>query len=268
MSDLSTQDTQAPIVEMRDVTLAFGEKTVLEKVNLTIQRKERVVVMGQSGVGKSTLLRLIMGILLPTSGKVYVFGKDVQKLTRSELNKLRRKMSLVYQYSALISSMSVYENLALPLLELTDTKKAEIDKIINEKLELVGMPDVQEKLPSELSGGMRKRVALARALVINPEIILFDEPSAGLDPVISAVIDALIIDLADQSGTTGLIVTHEMDSAFHIATRMAMLFKGTIIADGTPEEFKNSKNAVVHQFVHGLTDGPILEESRNHASPP
>ena len=265
MKQKGPEDSDAPVVEMRDVTLAFDDNKVLDGVSLAMRRKERVVVMGQSGVGKSTLLRLIMGILLPTAGKVSVFGSDISALKRSEMNALRRKISLVYQYSALISSMNVRENLALPLLELTDMPKAELEALIDEKLELVGMIDSKEKLPSELSGGMRKRVALARALVVNPEIILFDEPSAGLDPVISAVIDELIIDLTEKSGTTALIVTHEMDSAFHIATRMAMLFHGKIIADGTPEEFKNSENAVVSQFVHGRTTGPILEENRNHA---
>jgi phospholipid/cholesterol/gamma-HCH transport system ATP-binding protein len=157
----------------------------------------------------------------------------------------------------------VRDNVALPLEELTTKSKEEIDKIVDEKLELVGMRDVRDKMPSELSGGMRKRVSIARALVMDPELILFDEPSAGLDPVISSVIDELIIRLTEQSKVTSIIVTHEMDSAFRIATRMAMLYQGKIIEEGSPEEFKQSKNPVVAQFLSGSTEGPILEGSQD-----
>jgi len=170
---------------------------------------------------------------------------------------------MVYQYSALLSSRNVHDNIALPLEELTRKTSAEIDRIVDEKLELVGMGDVKNQMPSELSGGMRKRVSLARALVMEPELILFDEPSAGLDPVISSVIDELIISLSEQSKVTSVIVTHEMDSAFRIGTKMAMLYRGKIIEVGDAEQFRSSENPVVAQFLSGSTEGPILEGSQD-----
>jgi phospholipid/cholesterol/gamma-HCH transport system ATP-binding protein len=170
---------------------------------------------------------------------------------------MRRRIGMVYQYSALISSLSVHDNLALPLEELTEKSDKEIDAIVEEKLTMVGMEETTNYMPAELSGGMKKRIGLARALVLNPELILFDEPSAGLDPVVSSVIDELIIALTDKTNATSIIVTHEMDSAFRIATRMAMLYQGKIIEEDVPEKFRNSGNPVVSQFVEGRTTGPI-----------
>ena len=249
-----------PLLSLEGVTLSFGEKTVLAGIDLAVQPQERLVVMGQSGGGKSTLLRLVLGILQPTHGTVRFRGEEVNKLSRRKLNAMRSRVGMVYQYSALISSLNVRDNLALPMEELTDKGEAEIDKVVDEKLELVRMRHVKNAMPAELSGGMKKRIGLARALVLEPELILFDEPSAGLDPVTSSVIDELIIDLTEQTRATSIIVTHEMDSAFRVATRMAMLYEGRFIADGPPTEFKNSRNPVVAQFVSGRTDGPISDE--------
>jgi phospholipid/cholesterol/gamma-HCH transport system ATP-binding protein len=228
-----------------------------------VEPLDRLVIMGQSGSGKSTILRLILGILRPTSGSIFFKQFEISRLNRRKLQQVRTQIGMVYQYSALLSSRNVRDNVALPLEELTTKSRGEIDKIVDEKLTLVGMLDAKNEMPSELSGGMRKRVSLARALVMEPELILFDEPSAGLDPVIATVIDELIISLTEKSKVTSIIVTHEMDSAFRIATRMAMLYQGKIIEQGEAEEFKRSQNPVVRQFLSGSTEGPILEGSKD-----
>lgn len=256
---MSEEAPSPPVVELRDVRLRFEEKVVLDGVSFTVEPLERLVVMGQSGVGKSTILRLILGILQPESGSVFFKQFDMSRLNRRRLQRVRAQIGMVYQYSALLSSRNVRDNVALPLEELTTKNRAEIDRIVDEKLELVGLHEARDQMPSELSGGMRKRVSLARALVMDPELILFDEPSAGLDPVISSVIDELIISLAEKSKVTSVIVTHEMDSAFRVATKMAMLYHGRIIEQGTPEEMKRSDNPVVSQFLSGSIEGPILE---------
>jgi phospholipid/cholesterol/gamma-HCH transport system ATP-binding protein len=247
------------VVELRDAHKEFEDKKVLDGVSLQVNPMERLVIMGQSGSGKSTILRLILGILNPDSGSIFFKQFEITRLSRRKLQQVRRHIGMVYQYSALLSSRNVRDNVALPLEELTDLSREEIDNVVDEKLDLVGMKDTRHQLPSELSGGMRKRVSLARALVMDPELILFDEPTAGLDPVISSVIDELIITLSEKSKVTSIIVTHEMASAFRIGTRMAMLFQGKIIEDGPPEEFKKSTNPVVRQFLSGSTHGPILE---------
>jgi len=251
------------VVELRDVRLSFEEKQVLNGVSLTVEPQDRLVVMGQSGSGKSTILRLILGVLPPSDGSVFFKQFEVSRLPRRKLQKVRTQIGMVYQYSALLSSRNVRDNIALPLEELTRKTAAEIDQIVDEKLEMVGMGEVKNQMPSELSGGMRKRVSLARALVMEPELILFDEPSAGLDPVISSVIDELIISLSEQSKVTSVIVTHEMDSAFRIGTKMAMLYQGKIIEVGDAEQFRRSENPVVAQFLSGSTAGPILEGSQD-----
>jgi len=247
--------TPTHMVELRDVCMQFEDKKVLDGCSLKLQPEERLVVMGQSGSGKSTLLRLILGILRPNSGSIFFKQFEVTKLSRRKLQRIRQRVGMVYQYSALLSSRTVRDNVALPLEEVTDKSRAEIDKIVDEKLELVGMRDSTDLLPDELSGGMRKRVALARALVLEPELLLLDEPSAGLDPVIASVINELIISLSEKSKVTSITVTHE------IATRMAMLYQGKIIEEGEPEQFKQSKDPVVAQFISGSTEGPILEGS-------
>ena len=213
-----------PVAALEDCYLSYGAQKIMEGVSLQVEAGERLVVMGKSGVGKSTILRLILGILRPDRGKVYFRGLDVTRMGRWRLNRVRERIGMVYQYSALISSLTVRENLAMPLEELTRKTRKEIDAIVDEKLEMVDMAGTSEKMPAELSGGMRKRIGLARALVMEPELILYDEPSAGLDPVTSAVIDELIISLSERVQAASIIVTHEMDSAFKIATRMAMVY--------------------------------------------
>jgi phospholipid/cholesterol/gamma-HCH transport system ATP-binding protein len=251
------------MVELRDVHMQFEEKKVLDGFSLKVEPQERLVIMGQSGSGKSTILRLILGTLRPSSGSIFFKQFEITRLRRRKLQQVRRHMGMVYQYSALLSSRNVRDNVALPLEELTDKSRSEIDKIVEEKLDLVGMKDTKELLPEELSGGMKKRIAVARALVLEPELILLDEPSAGLDPVIASVIDELIISLSEKSKVTSITVTHEMDSAFRIGTRMAMLYQGKVIEEAEPEKFKQSKNPVVAQFLSGSTKGPILEGSQD-----
>jgi len=261
--------TRSHALELRDVSLSFGEKNVLDRVSLTVDPQERLVIIGQSGAGKTTILRLILGVLQPTRGSVFFQGLEIPRLGARELQQIRTRIGMVYQDAALLSSSTVRANLALPLEELTDKSPREIDRIVDEKLELVEMGGTGDLMPHELSGGMRKRVGLARALVMEPELILFDEPTQGLDPVVSALIDELIINLTKKSKVTSVIVTHLMDSAFRVATRMAMLHHGKIIEEGTPAQMKESKNPILVQFLSGSTEGPILKRSKYHMlSPP
>ena len=273
MNDTSPVMRQAPddselgrdcsaVVELHDVTLSFGKKEVLKRVSLAVEPEERLVVIGQSGAGKTTILRLVLGILQPTTGSVFFQSRNVSHLTVQELQKARTHIGMVYQDAALLSSSTVRENLALPLEELTYKTPSEIDRIVDEKLELVEMSGTADLLPFELSGGMRKRVGIARALVMEPDLILFDEPTQGLDPVVSAVIDKLIVDLTEHQKATSIIVTHLMDSAFRVATRMAMLHQGKIIDQGTPGHMRQSRNPVLVQFLNGSLEGPILERSK------
>jgi phospholipid/cholesterol/gamma-HCH transport system ATP-binding protein len=256
------------VVELRDVVMRFGGKEVLDHVSLAVAPQERLVIIGQSGAGKTTILRLILGILKPNAGSIFFKQHEVSRLNDHQLEPVRMRIGMVYQDAALLSSLTVRENLALPLQELTDKTQGEIDRIVDEKLEMVGMSGEDKLLPFELSGGMRKRVGLARALVMEPELILFDEPTQGLDPVIGALIDELIIDLTERTKTTSIIVTHLMDSAFHVATRMAMLYCGKIIEEGTPKHMRQSKNPVLVQFLNGSTEGPILSRSKYHMLSP
>src|SRR5205807_8958031 len=251
------------MVELRDVKMQFADKKVLDGFSLTVNPEDRLVIMGQSGSGKSTILRLILGMLQPNAGSIFFKQFEITRLRRRKLQQVRRSIGMVYQYSALLSSRTVRDNVALPLEELTDKSRKEIDKIVDDKLDLVGMKDSKDLLPSELSGGMRKRVSIARSRVLEPELLLLNEPSAGLHPVIASVIDQLIISLTEKSNVTSITVTHEMDSAFRIDTRMAMLYQGKVIEEAEPEKFKESENPVVAQFLSGSTEGPILEDSQD-----
>lgn len=264
----SQQTSTDKVVALQNVELSFGDKCVLDGVSLEVERQERLVIIGQSGAGKTTILRLILGILKPDAGAVFFKQNEISQMNDHQLESVRRRIGMVYQDAALLSSLNVRDNLALPLQELTNKTPAEIDRIVDEKLEMVELTGEDKLMPYELSGGMRKRVGLARALVMEPELILFDEPTQGLDPVIGALIDELIIDLTARTKATSIIVTHLMDSAFHIATRLAMLYRGQIVEQGTPAEFKRSPNPIVTQFLQATTKGPILQRSKYHMLSP
>ncbi len=250
------------IIEVRDVTRRFGDKTVLDRIALTVHRGETLVILGGSGSGKSTLLRVMIGNDRPDDGEIVAFGQSLAAMTDTELDDYRRKIGVLFQSAALFNSMSVADNVALPLRTHTDLADETIDIMVKIKLELVGLRDDAAKMPSELSGGMKKRAGLARAIALDPKILFYDEPSAGLDPVTSHQIDNLIMDLNGKLGVTSVVVTHEMDSAFRIADRMVLLDRGKFIISGTPDELHNSTDPLVRQFVHGDTEGPLTQRRR------
>jgi phospholipid/cholesterol/gamma-HCH transport system ATP-binding protein len=238
------------MIEIVDLYKSFGEKHVLNGVNLSIHKGETLVIIGRSGEGKSVLIKHIVGLLQPDSGYVSVEGQVVSELEEKQLYELRKKFGFLFQGSALFDSMTVEENIGLPLVEgQLKLKKDEIDKIVTEKLELVGLPGVQKLKPSELSGGMKKRVALARALVTDPEYILYDEPTTGLDPIMSDSIDNLIQELSNKLTVTSVVVTHDMYSVRNVADKVSMLYNGKIHFTGTPEELLNSTDKVITDFI-------------------
>lgn len=245
------------VIRVEDLHVAFDGRTVLGGVDLEVLRGETLVILGGSGSGKSTLLRVLIGALAPTTGRVEVLGHDVHGVGEDDLRSVKKRFGILFQSGALYNSMTVGENIALPLREHTDLDEEIIRIIVKMKLELVGLRDFESLMPAQLSGGMKKRVGLARALALDPEIIFYDEPGAGLDPIVAGVIDKLIMDLSQKLGVTSVVVTHEMGSAFRVADRMVMLYEGKIIAQGTPEDFRNSTDAFVRQFVLGQADGPI-----------
>lgn len=244
------------LVEMIGVNLHFGKKMVFDNFDLELTPGERLVMLGPSGIGKSTLLRLLLGTLLPESGRILFSGVEINHLGREELNRLRTHIGMVSQSSALISSLTVFENLALPLRELTETSEPEIRAIVEEKLHFVDLDEAKSSMPAELSGGMKKRVAIARSLVLSPELMLFDEPTTGLDPIAARQVSDLILDLNEQAGTTTLVVTHDLYAAFHIATRIALLSQGRIVESGPPTAIKASHNAIVTEFLAAASEGP------------
>ncbi len=245
------------VIKAEDVVKKFDGKTVLNGITLDIYRGETFVIMGGSGCGKSTFLRHLIGSLKPDSGKVSLLGKDLSALKEDELDAVKKKIGMSFQSSALFDSMTVGENVSLPLKEHAKLDKSVIDIVVKMKLELVGLRGFEDLMPSQLSGGMRKRVGLARAIVMDPEIVFYDEPTAGLDPIVSGVIDKLILDLSKKLAITSVVVTHDMKSVFAIADRIAMLYDGKVLEVGTPDEIRNSKNQMVGQFVSGSPDGPI-----------
>jgi phospholipid/cholesterol/gamma-HCH transport system ATP-binding protein len=252
-------------IQVQDVTKRYGDRTVLDKIRLDVFKGETLVILGGSGSGKSTLLRLMTGNVKPDGGEIVSLGKALSHMTDGELAGYRKTIGVLFQSGALFNSMSVAENVGLPLREHTDLAEETIDIMVKIKLELVGLREHADKMPAELSGGMKKRAGLARAIALDPQILFYDEPSAGLDPVTSAEIDQLIIDLIRKLGVTSVVVTHEMDSAFRIADRMVLLDRGKFIVSGTADEMKHSKDPLVRQFVHGLTEGPLTARRRGGA---
>jgi phospholipid/cholesterol/gamma-HCH transport system ATP-binding protein len=261
-----------PIISCQNVVKRFDGRTVLDGINLDIYPGETMIIMGGSGSGKSTLLRLIIGSFKPEEGKIFMFGRDITDLDETGLNEVRKKFGILFQSGALFNSMTLRENVALPLIEHTDLSREIIDIQVKIKLEQVGLREHAEKYPAQISGGMKKRAGLARALALDPRILFYDEPSAGLDPVTSAEIDRLITGLSKKIGVTSVVVTHEMDSAFSIADRMAMLDKGRMIKVETREWYDKLRKTkpegaaelsvedrLLRQFLRGDADGPITE---------
>ncbi len=245
------------VIKAQDVVKKFGDRTILNGINLDIYRGETFVIMGGSGCGKSTFLRHLIGALKPDSGKVFLLGKDLAALNEDQMDAVKKKIGMCFQSAALFDSMTVGDNVSLPLREHTRLEKSVIDTVVKMKLEMVGLRGFEALMPSQLSGGMRKRVGLARAIVMDPEIIFYDEPTAGLDPIVSGVIDKLILDLSKKLSITSVVVTHDMKSVFSIADRVAMLYEGRVLEVGTPQAIKKSNNPMVQQFISGSPDGPI-----------
>ena len=266
----AAQTSDTAVIVVKDLVKRFGATTVLSGVNLEIQPGETMVIMGGSGSGKSTLLRCLIGSLRPDEGSVSLFGQSIGDLNEDEMNEVRKRFGILFQSGALFNSMTIAENVALPLLEHTPLARSIIDMMVKIKLEQVGLREHADKYPAQISGGMKKRAGLARALSLDPRILFYDEPSAGLDPVTSAEIDRLIIDLTRKIGVTSVVVTHEMDSAFMIADRMAMLDKGRMMRVARREEFEELRDhpieridqlceddQLIRQFLRGDADGPI-----------
>lgn len=255
---------RSPAIQVQSVTKTFAGRTVLDAIGLEVMEGETLVILGGSGSGKSTLLRLMIGNDQPDSGDIVIAhcGKNLCRMNKRELEDYRKSLGVLFQSGALFNSMTVFENVALPLREHTDLPEDTIEIMVKIKLELVGLREHSGKMPAQLSGGMKKRAGLARAIALDPKLLFYDEPSAGLDPVTSAEIDQLIIDLNRKMGVTSVVVTHEMDSAFRIADRMVLLDRGKFVIAGTPAELRDSTDPLVRQFVHGLREGPLTDRRR------
>jgi phospholipid/cholesterol/gamma-HCH transport system ATP-binding protein len=245
------------VITVRNLSYSIDGKVVLEDLNLHVRQGENVSIMGVSGSGKTTLLKVMSGLVRPSGGQVIIDHTDITHLSEEEMDRIRPRMGVVFQYGALFDSLTVYENVAFGLTRRTQLKKQEIDSIVEEKLSLVGLPGTEYLMPSQLSGGMQKRVSLARAIAVNPDILFYDEPTSGLDPIMTTVIGDLIVDMRNKLGVTSVIVSHDLRSIFATSDRIAMLCDGKIIAYGTPEEIKDTRDSRVRQFVEGRPEGPI-----------
>ncbi|MDP8266577.1 MAG: ABC transporter ATP-binding protein [Candidatus Aceula meridiana] len=245
------------IISLRNVTKSFQGRRVINDASLDVKCGETFIIMGCSGSGKSTLLRHMTGAIRPEKGSIFIKGKDIANIPLKDLDEVKKTFGMSFQYSALLDSLTVEENVALPLREHTKLADEIIDIIIKMKLSLVGLRGFEEYYPSQISGGMRKRVGLARAIALDPDIVFYDEPTSGLDPVVGGITDKLIKDLSSKLMITSVVVSHDMHSVFKIADRIAMIHKGAIVEIGTPDEIKNSQNLLVQQFINGNPEGPI-----------
>ena len=245
------------IIEVNKLVKRFGDRAVLDGLSLKVPEGKITVIMGGSGCGKSTLLKNLIGLQRPEEGEIWIEGKNVAKLSEAEFDGVRKKFGMLFQGAALFNSLSVGENVALPLREHTDLSEEIIGIIVKIKLELVGLTGFEGFFPYQISGGMKKRVALARAIALDPKIVFYDEPGAGLDPITGGMIDQLILDLSRKLQITSVVVTHEMKSAFRIADQMVMLHRGKVVAEGDPESIKASSNPYIRQFIHGEAEGAI-----------
>lgn len=255
-----------PIIELRNVSKRFGPLLVLDRASLALQHGRTTVVIGESGTGKSVLLKHIVGLLRPDHGEVYFAGQRVDRLRPKEWVKVRRRFGVLFQGAALFDSMSAAENVAFPILEHRNVSDAEARKTALEKLRMVGLEEFADKKPAQLSGGQRKRVGLARAIAMDPEVILYDEPTTGLDPIRADVINELILKLQQELGVTSVVVTHDMASAYKVADRIVMLYRGKFIADGTPDEIRNATDDRVRRFIEGRADEEDLASLRAETS--
>lgn len=250
----------SPMLSVRDLHVQYGEREILHGVSFDVQRGETLVILGGSGSGKSTLLRTLVGLEKPSSGQIWIKGKDIATISPADLDEIRKKIGMSFQGGALFGSMTVGENVALPLREHTKLENSTIEIMLRLKLEQVGLQGFEYYMPSQLSGGMKKRAAVARALAMDPEILFFDEPSAGLDPIIAAGIDQLILELKQAFRMTIIVVTHELASAYLIADRMVLIDKGNIVAIGTTEEMRASTQPRVRQFLDRVAEPEVARE--------
>ncbi|MBI5373902.1 MAG: ABC transporter ATP-binding protein [Candidatus Schekmanbacteria bacterium] len=245
------------MIQLKNVSKSFNGKKVLNNINLTIEKGKTTVIIGGSGQGKSVILKHIIGLLKPDEGEILYNGKDIGKMSEMELKETRRNFGFLFQFAALFDSMTVWENVAFPLRENTNMKDKEINEIVLQRLHDVGLKDVEDKMTSELSGGMKRRVGLARALALTPQVILYDEPTTGLDPVLSDTINSLIEDTQKKFGVTSIVASHDIPGLYKIAQHVAMIYETEIKFAGTPEELKKTDNPYVVQFLSGSSQGPI-----------
>lgn len=244
-------------ISIRNLHKAFGEKKVLQGIDLDIKEGEIMYVIGKSGTGKSVLLKHLTGLMHPDKGEVLVDGSNIFSMTDKELMQVRSHFGILFQMAALFDSMTVYENVAFALHRFTQKSEEEIRAIVKEKLMLVGLKDVEEKNPADLSTGMQKRVGLARAIAMNPQVVLYDEPTTGVDPILASAVDDLITTLNKELKVTSIVISHDMQSSFRTAHRVGMLYHGNFVLVGTPDDFKTSENPIVRQFVEGSAKGPM-----------